>query len=327
MKMHLRAALVCRIEALHFALVLILAGALGQLQFPSLVWAQRKKAELRAEQVPASQAAPPKIRFHTVKSDPNNSLKLYSATAEGLQVSENGGLSWQPLAVGGRHEEVFAFSVHPLNPDSLFVGRRDGLWKSQDGGRSWSALPYPVSVPLSIAIARTQPDTLYLATARQGVHKSTDGGYQWAEINKGLPEARAGGRPEEIHTLVVDPFNANLVYAALSRHGIYRTVDGGGSWHEFNRGLPFPIARPIHPPRFAYDPEDLRRLYLTFNQPIHSHLIRTRLYLLSDTGEWLPVEAELPSNFAVLGLVIDGARRIIQLWGAEVVWELPLPAK
>jgi hypothetical protein len=313
------------VRSLLSILVFSLAGAVVSPHFPSPAWAQKKEGQLEAQKVPASQIAPPRTRFHAVKSDPGNSFKLYSATAQGLQVSENGGLSWRPVEVGGRHEEVFALAVHPSNPDTLFVGRRDGLWKTRDGGRSWNSLPNPASVPLSVAIAKSQPDTLYLATARHGIHKSTDGGYQWAEVNNGLPEARAGGRPEEIRTLAVDPLDSNIVYAALSGYGIYRTTNGGRSWHEFNQGLSFPMARPIHPPKLAYDPDDPKRLYLAFNQPIHSHLVRTRLYVLSDNEEWLPVEAELPSDFSIQSLLVDRAKRTLQLWGLEAVWELPLP--
>lgn len=309
------------------AFLSITAAVLTQAGLARPALGQKKGGESRAEQVGASRAAPPKARISAVKDDPADPLKLFSATAQGLQVTENGGRSWRALAVGGKNEEVFAFAVNPVNPDVLFVGRRDGLWKSQNGGKSWSSLPHPDSVPLSIGVSKTDPQTLYLATSRRGVYKSTDGGYQWSEASKGVPESDAGGRPEEIYTLSVDPLDFNVVYAALSRHGIYRTVDGGSSWHEFNTGLPFPMVRPIHPPKFAYDPDNLKRLYLAFNEPIHSRLIRTRLYFLSDSEGWLPVEAVLPDNFAMLGLTVDGTRGVIQLWGSQAVWELPLPDK
>jgi len=288
-------------------------------------WAQKKGGQLEAQKVSPGEAAPPGTGFHAVKGDPGNSFKLYSATTEGLQISENGGLSWRPLEVAGRHEEVFALALHPSNPNTVFVGRRDGLWKSPDGGKSWNSLPSPPSVPLAVAVAKSQPNTLYLATARNGIHKSTDGGYQWLAINNGLPEARAGGRPEEIRTLAVNPLNSNVSYAAVSRQGIYRTTDGGKSWHQFNQGLPFPVASPIHPPKLSYDPDNPKRLYIAFNQPVNSHLTRVRLYVLSDNGEWLPVEAELPSDFSIQSLVIDSAKRTLQLWGIEAIWEIPLP--
>ncbi len=313
---------------LLFLLGVSLVGALAQLQFPPLTLAQEMgKGQLEAQQVPVSRAVPPKARVHSVKSDASDSLKLYSATAQGIEVSEDGGQSWQQLPIGGRNEEVFALSLHPLDPDILFVGRRDGLWKSKDGGRSWEALPYPASVPLSVAIPKSQPDTLYLATARRGVYKSNDGGYQWTQVSEGLPEARAGGRPEEIRTLVVHPLDPNVVYAALARHGIYRTADGGASWHKFNQGLPFIMGGPIRSPKLAFDPENSQRLYVAFNQRVHSHLVKARLYVLSDNKQWLPMEVGLPANFLILALIVDGTKRTLQVWGPDAVWEVPLAEK
>lgn len=326
--MHSRAFSAHRIIPAAFILVLTIAGFAAQLHVPTLLLAQKSgKRQLKAQQVPAIHTALPKARLHGVKRDPSNSLKLYSFTAQGLKVSEDAGRSWQALAIGGAHKEVFAFAGHPANPDILYAGRRDGLWKSRDGGQSWSPLPYPASVPLSIAIAKSDSDVLYLATARQGVHKSTDGGYQWGAVSKGLPEARAGRRPEEIRTLVVDPLDSNIVYAALARHGVYRTTDGGASWHKFDQGLPFLMVRPIRAPKLAFDPDNPQRLYLAFNEKIHSHLVRTRLYVLSDIAEWLPLEVELPPNFPVLDLVVDGFERTLQIWGQDAVWELPLLGK
>jgi len=310
-----------------FTLTSSLVGIFVVPHFHSALAQERATGQLAAQLVPATQIATPKARLHGAKRDPSDSLKFYSATAEGLQISKDGGLSWQPLPIAATHQEVFALAVHPLNADILFVGRRDGLWKSKDGGLSWSPVPYPASVPLAVAVAKTEPDVVYLATARQGVHKSSDGGYQWVEVSSGLPDARVGGRPEEIRTLVVDPLDSNKVYAALRWHGVYRTVDGGGSWQKFNNGLPFIMGGPISAPKLAFDPEDPQRLYLAFNQRIHSHLVKTRLYVLSDNEEWLPMEVGLPSNFPVQDLTIDGAKGTLQLWGKDAVWELSLPEK
>jgi len=174
-------------------LVSALIGALVQPWLPSHALAQTGALkELKAQRLPAAQLGPPKARLHGIKSHPSDSLKLYSATALGLQVSEDRGLSWQPLAIGGTEEEVFAFSVNPVNPNTLFAGRRDGLWKSKDGGLSWSPLSYPGPVPLAVAIAKSEPKVVYLATSRQGVHKSNDGGYQWVAASKGATRSKSG---------------------------------------------------------------------------------------------------------------------------------------
>ena len=306
-------------------ILLTLAWALLHITFPAAAVPQAKSKQVEAHQVPRSQVAPPRSQMRALGREPGNTGKLFAATREGLELSEDGGRSWRSVLIDGKREEVFALSVHPVNPDTLFAGRRDGLWKSYDGGKSWNALPYPASVPMSVAIARSQPDTIYLATSRRGVHKSADGGYQWVERSKGLPDARAGGRPEEIHNLVIDPSDSDRVYAGIPRHGIYRTLDGGAGWQPFNQNLARSVTQAVLAPKLAFDPDDPKHLYLVFNERIHSRLIRTRLYLLAENLEWLTVEAKLPTNFLILDLAVDSTKQTLQLWGSDAVWELPLP--
>jgi hypothetical protein len=121
---------------------------------------------------------------------------------------------------------------------------------STDSGRSWDALPNPGSVPLALAAAPSEPDTLYLSTARQGIHKSKNGGRSWQEINGGLPVSHSGNRPEQVDQLWIDPDNANKVLASAERLGVFRTINGQ-VWDEFNRGLPFPLSRPVSSAKFA----------------------------------------------------------------------------
>ncbi len=68
---------------------------------------------------------------------------------------------------------------------------------------------------------------------------STVGGGQWQAISVGLPSgpldrALPAGR---VAALVVDPVSPTTLYAATA-DGVYRSVDGGGTWASFNAGLP-----------------------------------------------------------------------------------------
>ena len=269
----------------------------------------------------------PRAEIHAFVGNPNNPLKILLGTVAGLEASENGGKSWRPVQIGGSHGEVFALAQQRSNPNILFAGRRDGLWRSDDGGGSWISLPNPGSVPVSIALAESQPDTIYLGTAGSGVHKSVDGGYHWAETGAGLPEARAGGRPEEVQALVVDPSDPNVLYASFPMRGIYRSVDGAASWQEFNQGLPITMARAVGAAKIAADPENPKSLFLVVSERVHSHLIVTRLYMLGENQRWLPVEAKLPREFPILGLVVNRATRKLEIWGLDSAWQIPLPEK
>ena len=295
-------------------------------------WAQQAKPERQTEarRIPGPPRVLPAPRVHAVERSPSHPARIYSGTPRGLFVSDDGGHSWAALPVDRTHEEVFSLAVHPADPGVVVVGRRDGLWKTRDGGKSWIALAYPTLgpyIPLAVAIAESHPNVIYVATAREGVYRSDDEGYRWTNASRGLPEASVGGRPAEIRTLVVHPRNPDTAYVAHERHGIYRTIDGGVTWHPFDKGLPPPALRPIHSPLLAFDPGDPDLLYLVFGQPIHSHLVRNRFYVTSATGEWLPVEVDLPSNTTIVGLTIDPATRALHFWTQDTVLELPLPSK
>lgn len=317
---------------LGIALLLLLAGSAAQFLISPPTWAQGAKQERppEAKPIPGPPRTLPTPRSYAVERNPSQPARVYSGTPRGLFVSDDGGQSWAALPVERTHEEVFSLAVHPTDPSMVVVGRRDGLWKTSDSGRTWISLAYPTTgpyIPLAVAIAESQPNSIYVATAREGVFKSADGGYRWADASKGLPQATAGGRPAEIRTLVVHPRNPDTAYVAHERHGVYRTTDGGASWQRFDHGLPLPAWRPTYSPRFAFDPDDPNRLYVVFGQPIHSRLVRNRLYVTSATGEWLPVQAGLPSNTAITGLTVDRATRALHFWTEDTIWELPLPAK
>jgi hypothetical protein len=289
-------------------------------------WAQRK-ADAVMEFVPAAASAKMAgdAKLHGVVGSRNGNARLFSATAGGLQVSDDAGRSWQRLPIGGRDERIFALATHPAIPGRLYVGRSDGVWMSTDNGRSWDALPYPGSVPLALAAAPSEPDTLYLATSRQGIYRSKSGGGNWEEINGGLPVNRAGNRPDQIDQLWVDPANANNVLASIERLGIFRTVNGM-VWEEFNKGLPFPLPRPVSSAKVAHDPtRTTNNIYLAMQHPLHSHLVRTRLFVLGENESWRPLRARIPDNFSVKSLVVDATRQKLQLWSDQSVLEAPLP--
>ncbi len=300
--------------------------------FASLpAWAQQSELKRHAEArlIPGSVKALPVSGLHAVKLSRSDPDRVYAAGPSGLLVSSDGGQSWSPLAVANTNEEVFTLAVHPTDPNAVFAGRRDGLWQTRDGGKLWTPLASPTGnsyIPLALGVAEARPDVIYVATARQGIYRSADGGRSWTSASNGLPEARAGGRPEEIRTLVVHPRDPDTAYVASERHGVYRTTDGGASWKPLNQGLLLPAWRPTYPPRLAFDPDDPDRLFLVFGQPVHSELVKTRLYVTSGSGRWLPVEVSLPANTRIAGLTVDRGTRTLLLWAEEAVWELPLSA-
>lgn len=122
-----------------------------------------------------------------------------------------------------------------------------------------------------------QPGRVYAGTIPGGLFVSDDGGDSW-ELNRPLwnhdsrggdlfandatRENRWGGTPASIdygvfepgiHSIVVDPRDAQHLYVAVSSAGVLETRDGGLTWHGRNRGmlmdyLPNPEAEWGHDP-------------------------------------------------------------------------------
>ncbi len=144
-------------------------------------------------------------------------------------------------AWGGRVSRVAGV---PGNPDVYYAASASGgVWKSVDGGERWSPIfdEQPVSSIGSIAIAPKDPNVLYVGTgeanirgnvaAGDGIYKSVDAGKTWTHVWR---------QEGQIGTMVVDPQNADVAFAAVLGHafgpnperGVYRTRDGGRTWQQ-----------------------------------------------------------------------------------------------
>jgi photosystem II stability/assembly factor-like uncharacterized protein len=122
------------------------------------------------------------------------------------------------------------------------VTTTDGrVYKSTDRGTNWSE-PYgaaakPASVELrALAVFRHDPDIVYVGCggyAGARVLRSLDGGAKWEDVT-GLGVDQLPAVP--VNSLVVDKCDYDKVYAA-NDIGVFRTTDGGASWHDFSDGF------------------------------------------------------------------------------------------
>jgi serine/threonine protein kinase len=87
-----------------------------------------------------------------------------------------------------------------------------------------------------------EPDTLYCGVDPAALFVSKDAGESW-NLVRGLfdhphrPRWVPGNGGLCLHTIVLDPGNKQRMYVAISAGGVYRTDDGGASWHARNRGI------------------------------------------------------------------------------------------
>jgi photosystem II stability/assembly factor-like uncharacterized protein len=152
-------------------------------------------------------------------------------------------LQWRNIGPTAQAGRIPVFVGLPGDPDTMYVaGAVGGIFKTTNGGVTWRALfddQNVVSIG-ALAIAPSDPSVIYAGTGEgnprndasigDGIYKSIDAGDHWTNV--GLPDS------EKIARIVVDPRNADVVYAcALGREwgpneerGLFKTTDGGESW-------------------------------------------------------------------------------------------------
>lgn len=135
---------------------------------------------------------------------------------------------------------VQAITVHPTNPDVVYVGTQDGPYRSLDRGQRWERLPFPADggQVWSILVHPSRPRTLLVGTSPVGIYRSDDEGTSWRR----LPNAVQVERVKmpfacRVMRIAIDPAQPEHIYAALEVGGAMRSLDGGETWGDCSDDL------------------------------------------------------------------------------------------
>src|SRR5687767_15601702 len=145
-----------------------------------------------------------------------------------------------PASMGGRIDD---FAVPEQNPFVIYIAfATNGVWKSTNNGTTFTPIfdNYGTHSIGDIAIAPSDPNIVWVGTGEpnnrqsssfgDGIYKSVDAGKTFTKM--GLEDSQTIAR------IVIDPKDANIVYAAVLGHlfgankerGVYKTIDGGKTW-------------------------------------------------------------------------------------------------
>jgi len=225
------------------------------------------------------------------------------------------GHTWFPIFDRESSGSVGALAVAPSDSKVLYVGsgeglRRpdlsvgDGIYKSSDGGQTWQHLGLRDAQQIgAILIDPHDSNHVFVAAVghpygpndERGIFRSLDGGATWQKVLYKNSDIGA-------IDLAFDPRNAQTIYGVLwaSRRppwttggsynapgaALYKSTDGGTTWHELGTGLP--TGADLGRIGIAIAPSDPSRMYA---------LVESRkaggLYRSDDGGEnWQRVNAE-----------------------------------
>jgi len=195
------------------------------------------------------------------QSDPN---VIYVGTGEacirgnivggnGVYKSIDAGKTWKFIGLADTHA-IGRIMIDPKNADVAFVAalghpfadnEERGIFRTRDGGKTWEKVLYkdaksggidvaldPSNANIVFAAlwqARRTPWSMDSGGPGSGLYKSIDGGTTWKELKgHGLPETTIGRIG-----VTVSGANPNRVWAVVEaeKGGIFRSDDGGDSWH------------------------------------------------------------------------------------------------
>ena len=220
-----------------------------------------------------------------VPSQPN--VFYMGAVNGGVWKSNDYCRTWMPIFDGQETQSIGAIAVAPSDANIVYVASGeglqrpdlsigDGIYKSTDAGKTWTHLGLRDGQQIpALAVDPRDPKRLFAAVlghpygpnAERGIFRSTDGGSTWSKIL--YKDRNTGGSDVEI-----DPSNPDVVYASLWQSrvgpaednnyfagtdgGLFKSMDGGNTWHKLEKGLPDDLVQV----NVAISASDPKRLYV-----------------------------------------------------------------
>ena len=213
------------------------------------------------------------------------------------------GRTWVPIFDSQPTASIGAIAIAPSDPNIIYVGSGeglqrpdlsvgDGIYKSTDAGATWTHLGLHDGQQIpQIVVDPRSANRLFVAVLghpygpneERGIYRSTDGGKSFDKVL--YKDADTGGVD-----VVLDPSSSDTVYAVLwqARQGpwengvftgagsaVYKSTDGGTSWHPIVSGLPTFAADGLGRIGITVAPSQPSRLFATVEAAKHGGLYRS----------------------------------------------------
>jgi hypothetical protein len=204
------------------------------------------------------------VATSTAAADPIG-LTFFTTTVHDIYTTTNGGAAWSVIGTSGVggissattvRDVPHAIGVSPVDTSHIGVVAAGGiLLLTTNGGTSW------VEVPLNSVVSGYQSYNANVAWANNSIiYVCSESPFAGAvrvvkSINGGVNFSAANGiSPNQlpdvgVTKIQVDPRDSTgkTAYAATFL-GLYRTTDGGSSWHLYGAGLPMVQVSDIYMP-------------------------------------------------------------------------------
>jgi photosystem II stability/assembly factor-like uncharacterized protein len=184
----------------------------------------------------------PEIFNIQIKTDPQNQDIIYlTSFPGGVFKSSDAGDTWiesnfalpsfsvpDPTKLG-----YYNLEINPLNSNELYLGIfGKGVYQSTNGAQTWMPM-YELDEKSVYGLTSTG-DYLFVGTNGQpSLYKTPSDDQNWETLS-GLEDQRT-----VVSSIALNPIDSNEIYVTAFPGGLFKTKDGGNSWHEISGLLDF----------------------------------------------------------------------------------------
>lgn len=176
--------------------------------------------------------------LYAVTVSPTNARWMLAGAAGGIFLSRDGGRHWTKTArLGENAIDAFTWEKNPA--ETVMAGNVAGGGKaapdtlvSHDAGLSWR--PGVKGLPAAgvMSLLSLRDGQVLAGSMGRGVWRFSPGHIQWIRELRGMPK-----RDDHGSALVMSPGRALTVYVGTQGFGIFKSTNGGRTWHGYSGGL------------------------------------------------------------------------------------------
>jgi photosystem II stability/assembly factor-like uncharacterized protein len=223
---------------LHLPFTDAMVNVMGRASYDTALYVGTGGRALRSESGQTWTEITPSGRngdMYDVAVDPRNTNVLYlPRRAYGIVKSADRGASWTPINEGLLNTTVSLIALGDPSGGAIYATSAggEGTYKSTDYGNTWvnvtaGGITHPWADELAVSL--TDPQTIWEVADVGQFFVSHNRGITWTMTINPRQDG-VGFRAGTVLAAVIAPSDSSIIYALKSGFGIFKSMNGGGSW-------------------------------------------------------------------------------------------------